>query len=165
MNFEQAQRDITNWVTSFVERPNAQLNGWPPCPHARKARLDGQFEIRPGRVEPYADLMSVDMGDKMVLAYVYEPEKFTSQEFNDQIRAVNKAFLIPRNILALADHPDDKEEVNGVIMNQGTWAIAFVQPLDKLNQFARIIASRGYYEGWPEAYLKNLFEGREDPRQ
>jgi hypothetical protein len=43
--------------------------------------------------------------------------------------------------------------------------MAFVQPLSKLNHFARLIAGRGYYEGWPEDYLKGLFEFREDPRQ
>ena len=164
MNFEQAQIDILLWITGFVERPNAQLNGWPPCPHARKARLDGQFEIRQGRVEPYTDLRSAEMGDKMVIAYVYEPKKFTAKEFNEQVKAVNAGFLVPRNLIALADHPDDPEEVNGVIMNQGTWAIVFLQHLDKLNHFARLIAGRGYYEGWPEDYLKTLFEFREDPR-
>jgi hypothetical protein len=165
MNFEQAQRDITNWITGFVEKPNAKLNGWPPCPHARKARLDGQFEIRQGRVDPYTDLRHVEMGDKMVFAYVYEPDKFTAKEFNDQIQAVNAGFLVPRDIIALADHPDDKEEIMDVIMNQGTWTIAFVQPLSKLNHFAQLIAGRGYYNGWPEDYLKALFEFRKDPRR
>ena len=164
MNFEQAQRDITNWVTGFVEKPNAALDGWPPCPHARKARIDGQFEIRPGRIDPYTDLKNTNMGEKMVIAYVYEPDQFTADEFDQQIQSVNRGFLIPRNMIGLADHPDSVENVKGVIMNQGTWAIAFVQPLDKLNHFARLIAGRGYYDGWPEDYLQALFEGREDPR-
>jgi len=164
MNFEQARIDILNWVTGFVERPNQQLQGWPPCPHARKARLDGQFDIRPGLIDPYTDLRSADMGDFMVIAYVYEPRLFAAEEFNQQVRDVNQAFLIPRNIIALADHPDDVEDINGVVMNQGEWAIAFIQPLDKLNHFARLIAGRGYYDGWPEDYLKALFEGRQDPR-
>jgi hypothetical protein len=164
MDFEQAQNDILEWIVTFVEHPNAQLHGWPPCPYARKARLDGQFEIRRGSVEPYQDLHRVEMQDLMVIAYVYDPKKITATEFNQQIQAVNRGFLIPRNILALADHPDEVEDVNGVIMNQGTWAIAFVQPLDKLNHFARLIAGKGYYEGWPEDYLQGLFAGREDPR-
>lgn len=164
MNFEQAKIDILTWVTGFVEQPNALLNGWSPCPYARKARLDGQFEIRPGDIDPYTDLRSVEMDDKMVIAYVYDPKNINSDTFAEQIQSVNQGFLLPRNIIALADHPDDVENINGVIMNQGTWAIAFVQPLDKLNQFARLIAGKGYYDGWPEDYLQGLFEGREDPR-
>jgi hypothetical protein len=164
MDFEQAQRDVTNWVTSFVEAPNAALNGWPPCPYARKARLDGEFEIRPGRVDPYMDLMHAEMGQRMVIAYVYDPRSVPASQFNQLVRDVNRGFLLPRNIVALADHPDCPEEIQGVRMNQGTWAIAFIQPLDKLNHFARLIAARGYYQGWPEDYLRDLFDGREDPR-
>jgi hypothetical protein len=164
MDFIQAQIDILNWVTGFVERPNANLNGWPPCPYARKARLDNQFEIRRGRVDPYMDLMHAEMGERMVIAYVYDPAAIDANTFNQQIKDVNTGFLLPRNIVALADHPNDPEEINGVLMNQGTWAIAFIQPLNKLNHFAQLIANRGYYDGWPEDYLSGLFEGRQDPR-
>lgn len=165
MDFVQAKIDIINWLVNFVERPNAQLNGWPPCPFARKARLDGQFDVRPGQIDPYTDLQRVDLGDFMVIAFVYDRDQMTSDQFNRQIEAVNQGFLVPRNILALADHPNDHEEINGVCMNQGEYAIAFVQPLGKLNEFAKTIAAKGYYNGWPEDYLQALFQFREDPRQ
>lgn len=164
MDFTQAQIDILNWVVNFVEQSHPNLDGWAPCPHARMARINGQFEIRPGRLDPYSDLMHVDLGEKMVIAYVYDPRDFTSDEFNQQIDRVNQGFLIARNIIALADHPDTIEEVKGVRMNQGQWAIAFVQPLNKLNHFAKIIADKGYYDGWPEDYLAELFRFRVDPR-
>jgi hypothetical protein len=99
-----------------------------------------------------------------VVALVYDPAEFEPDEFNQQITAVNRAFLRARDLLALADHPDSTEVVQGVIMNQGTWAIAFVQPLAKLNAHARMVAEKGYYKDWPEDYLQILFEGREDPR-
>ena len=152
------------WLTEFVEQPHAQLAGWPPCPFARKARLDNQFEIRAGVIDPYTDLAHIEIGGLDVVAVVYRPADFTAKEFNLQISAVNSGFLTPRNLLALADHPDDIEEVNGVIMNQGTWAIAFVQPLTKLNQHAQQLARRGFYDGWPQHYLAALFEHRQDPR-
>lgn len=165
MHFEQAKIDILLWVTGFVEKPNPALNDWPPCPYARKARLNDEFEIREGTVDPYTDLMHAEMGERMVIAYVYDPALIDADTFNQQIYEVNQGFLIPRNIIALADHPNDIENINGVIMNQGKWAIAFIQPLNKLNHFARLIAGKGYYDGWPEEYLQGLFEGREDPRQ
>ena len=164
MHFEQAKIDILLWITGFVEQPHPALNGWPPCPHARRARLDGQFDIREGQIDPYTDLMNVDMGDFMVIAYVYDPGSIDADRFNQQIEAVNRAFLIPKDIIALADHPDAPEDVLGVSMNQGTYAIAFIQPLTKLNAFARQIAAKGYYQDWPEAYLQDLFQFREDPR-
>jgi hypothetical protein len=164
MDFEQAKRDITNWVTGFVEQPNALLNGWAPCPHARQARINGQFDIRPGVTDPYVDLQSVEMGDYMVMAYVYDAQEFTADQFERMVHDVNAGFLVPRDILALCDHPGAPEQVMGVCMNQGEHAIVFVQPLTKLNQFARVIADRGYYQGWPEDYLSALFAFREDPR-
>lgn len=164
MDFTQAQIDILNWVVNFVEKSHPNLDGWAPCPHARMARLSGQFEIRPGQLDPYSDLMHVDLEKKMVIAYVYEPQQLSSVEFNQQIDRVNQGFLLARNIIALADHPYDIEEVKGVRMNQGQWAIAFVQPLDKLNQFAKTIADKGYYKGWSEEYLASLFKFRQDPR-
>lgn len=164
MHFEQAKIDILLWITGFVEKPHPALNGWPPCPHARRARLDGQFDIRPGQIDPYTDLMKADMGDYLVIAYVYDATKIGAETFNQQVDAVNQGFLLSRDIIALADHPHAPEDVLGVRMNQGDYAIVFVQPLSKLNMFARQIAAKGYYKDWPEEYLGDLFRWREDPR-
>lgn len=165
MHFEQAKIDILLWITGFVEKPHPLLNGWPPCPHARKARLSGQFDIRQGRIDPYTDLMHANLGDYLVIAYVYDRDLLTAERFNQQIDLVNQGFLLARDIIALADHPDAPEDVLGVRMNQGDYAIAFIQPLSKLNHFARQIAEKGYYKDWPEEYLQDLFQHREDPRQ
>ena len=164
MDFAQAKIDILDWVTGFVEQPHPLLNGWPPCPHARKARLDGQFDIREGKIDPYTDLYQASMGDYLVIAYVYDAATIDADRFNQQIENVNRAFLVPRDIIALADHPGSPEQVLGVCMNQGNYAIAFIQPLSKLNAFAQQIAAKGYYAGWPEGYLQDLFQFRQDPR-
>lgn len=165
MHFEQARQDIINWITGFVERPHPALAGWPPCPYARQARAAGHLDIRPGTADPYTDLRSVEMDQFEVIAFVYDPRKFTAEEFENQIRSVNTAFLVPKNMLALADHPAAGEVVNGTSMNQGQWAIAFVQSLSKLDAAAQNLADRGYYRGWPKDYLNMLFEHRRDPTQ
>ena len=163
MDFERAQQDILHWITQFVERPHPALAGWPPCPYARRARADNKFQMRPG-TEPYWDLMQVDLGNLDVLAYVYEPVTFAAAEFEDLVYRANKGFLCARDLIALPDHPDSPEIVNGVSMNQGQWAIVFVQALTKLNSHARSLADRGFYHDWPEDYLAVLFEHRQDPR-
>jgi hypothetical protein len=68
------------------------------------------------------------------------------------------------DLIALEDHPADPEIVNGIVMNQGKYALALVQPLEDLNQRAAGMASRGFYGTWPETYLKQLFHHRRDPR-
>jgi len=165
MNFEQAQIDILLWITGFVEKPHPRLNGWAPCPFARKARADSEFAIRRGTVDPLTDLKDcIGIEPFTVVAYVYDPKEIDAQDFTNRVKTLNHDYLTKHDLIALADHPDEKEIINGLQMNQGTWAICFVQPLAKLNQHARMIAAKGYYADWPEDYLKDLFEFREDPR-
>lgn len=163
-NFEQAKQDILGWVVSFVEQPHPMLNGWAPCPYARRARIDNKFDIRPGSVDPVLDCQQAAMDSFDVIAYVYDPRSLTAEQFNASVDQLNADYLISRGMFALADHPDDVETVNGVVMNQGQWAICFLQNLQKLNAHARMLAQKGYYDGWPEEYLTVLFEGRSDPR-
>jgi hypothetical protein len=163
MNFEQAKTDILNWVSSFVEQPHPLLNGWAPCPYARKARVDNLFDIRPGHIDPVSDCQHTEMGKFDVIAFVYDPATVDSVDFNQSISALNTNHLHARGLFALADHPADTEKVNGVVMNQGTWAICFLQDLNKLNSHARMLADRGYYTDWPEDYMAVLFDGRENP--
>ena len=165
MDFVQARIDVMNWITGFVEKTNPGLNGWPPCPFARRARLNNEFDLRQGKLNPSVDLQQAILEPYTVIAYIYDPLLISAENFNQQVTMLNRDFLISRDILALADHPDDHEEVNGVCMNQGTWAITFIQPLNKLNDFAQQIAPKGYYNNWSEEYLNGLFEFRKDPRQ
>ena len=164
MNFEQAKQDIEQWIINFVEKPNPLLNNWPPCPYARQARLNKKVDIRPGFFNLIDDLKQVDMGNFEVLAYIYDRTQWSSDEFNELVETVNVSYLAQKGLIALADHPDDIESVNGVIMNQGTYAIVFVQDLAKLNHFAKILGKKDFYKDWDEEYLKVLFAGREDPR-
>jgi hypothetical protein len=164
MDFEQARNDVLNWITAFVEQPHPGLAGWPPCPFARRARINGEIESRPGRIDPYTDLAHIDIGHHDVVIMIYDPNDITAQEFYEQIRSVNSGFLIPRGLFALGDHPNHPEIVQGVKMNQGTWALAFVQNKKKLEHHARELAARGYYTNWDETYLTELFDQREDPR-
>ena len=164
MNFEQAKLDIEKWIVDFVENPNPLLNNWPPCPYARQARLNQQVDIRSGCFNPVDDIKQVELGDFEVVAYVYDRTRWPADEFNELVETVNVSYLAQQGLIALADHPDDVESVAGVIMNQGTYAIVFVQDLAKLNHFARILGKKDFYKDWPEDYLTVLFAGREDPR-
>jgi hypothetical protein len=164
MNFEQAKQDIIEWVTDFVEKPNPMLNGWAPCPYARRARVDGKFDIRPGAINPISDCAFQLMDTYDVIAYVYDADRFSAEEFNEMVANLNTWHLKGRGMFALADHPADVEIVRGVAMNQGTYAICFLQDLAKLNSHAEMLAEKGFYQDWPEDYLSVLFAGRTDPR-
>lgn len=164
MNFTQAQQEISQWIVDFVEKPNPMLNNWAPCPYARQARINNRVDIRQGCYNPIDDVKQADLGEFDVAVYVYGRERWSADEFNTLVKIVNMSYLAQRGLIALADHPDDVETVKGAVMNQGTYAILFLQPLDKLNEAAKQIAKKGFYDGWDEEYLKALFAGREDPR-
>lgn len=166
MDFVQVKIDIINWLVNFVEVPHAALGDWPPCPYARRARLNGEYQVRVG-LDPYYDLLqigSTGLGDTKVIILAYDPAEWSYQQFNRSLEAANRGFLLPKDIIALEDHPADPEMVNGVCMNQGTYALAMVQSLSDLNAKARAMASKGFYATWPEDYLQRLFQHREDPR-
>lgn len=165
LNLDTVQHDIEQWITNFVEVPHPALGGWAPCPYARKARLDRDFEIRIGR-NVFEDLIAVSYGTlpKSVLIFAYDPENYDYETFHNELEYVNTQYLLPKNLIALEDHPADPEIVNSVSMNQGTYALALVQNLTDLNEKARLMARKGFYDTWPEDYLQTLFNHRQDPR-
>jgi len=166
LNLDVVKQDIEQWIVDFVEVPHPALGGWAPCPYARKARLDRDFTVRVG-VNPYFDLLNVardGLGGKSVLIIAYDPTEFFYSQFTSDIKAANEEALLRNNLLALEDHPGDPEIVNGVSMNQGTYALALVQSLSDLNEKAQLVAKKGFYDTWPEEYLQALFKHRKDPR-
>ena len=166
LDLDTVKQDIERWIVDFVEVPHPALGGWAPCPYARKARLDRDFTVRIG-VNPYFDLLNVakdGLGGRSVLILAYDPNEFFYSQFTSDIQAANEEALLRNDMLALEDHPGDPEIVNGISMNQGTYALALVQSLRDLNEKAQLVAKKGFYDTWPEDYLQALFKHRKDPR-
>ena len=166
MELEQVKTDIESWIENFVEVPHPALGGFPPCPFARQARMKRTFEVYLGS-DPYYDLKNRarwGMGNREVIIYAYDPAEWSHELFSYSIESANTEHLLRNNILALEDHPADVENVNGVIMNQGKYALVLVQALGDLNVKAKQMAAKGFYHNWPEEYLQGLFHHRQDPR-
>ena len=165
LDLDTVTYDIERWMATFVEVPHPALGGWAPCPYARRARLDRDFLVRLG-VNPYFDLKVVSHTGiaQSVVIFVYESTAYSYEQFHTHIESANQEFLLSQDLLALEDHPEAPEIVNGVVMNQGTYALALVQNLTDLNTKAHAMASKGFYATWPEDYLKAVFNHRQDPR-
>ena len=166
MDTVQARIDVVNWITGFVEKPNPLLNGWAPCPYARAARLQNKIRLDIG-VAPWLDLRQQSwhgMRDLDVIVKIYDPAAWPLARFRAEWQSAQQEFLTPQGLLCLEDHPEDPESVNGVVMNQGTWALLLLQQTAKLEQAAQQLATRGYYNQWPEEYLQSVFNGRQAPR-
>lgn len=166
LNLEQVTKDIADWIVNFVEVPHPALGGFPPCPYARNARLKNSYQVFVGS-DPYFDLKNIarhGMGNREVIIYAYDPEEWPHDLFSSSLDHANHDFLLAADLLTLEDHPGDPEIVNGICMNQGTYALALVQSLSDLDAKARIMAAKGFYDSWPEDYLSALFQHRKDPR-
>lgn len=165
MQQQQIEQDILTWMQNFVEVPHPALGGWAPCPYARAARLANEYDIRSGTT-PTADLISVGEqwpDHKKIVIFAYPEQDWPWDEFHAIVRRANQEFLLERDIIALEDHPRDVEVVRGVCMNQGKYALIMCQRLGELNARAMALAAQGYYQGWPEEYLENLFQHRVNP--
>lgn len=167
IQLETLKSDIESWIEHFLEKSNDNLAGWPPCPYARSARLKQTYDVRIGG-DLYQDMVNVcrdGIGEFEVVIYAYDPDTYTPDQFHETLYLVNTGFLVPVDLIALDDHPLHLEDVNGVIMNQGKYALAMVQSLSDLNKRAKAMAKQGFYNSWPEEYLQDLFAFREDPRE
>jgi hypothetical protein len=167
MNIKTVTNDILTWSENFVEVPHLALGNWAPCPFARQARLKGTIGIFIGN-DPYFDLESraaLGMQHYEVIIYAYDPIEWTRDYFSPRLKSANQDFLLAADLIVLEDHPDDVEDVNGVIMNQGKYALSLVQSLSDLDRRAQQMSDKGFYHAWPEQYLTGLFENRVDPRK
>ena len=167
LDLETVTNHILDWSETFVEVPHPALGNWAPCPFARKARLAGTVKIIVGS-DPYFDLFTRckdGLGTAEVVIYAYDPADWDYATFHSSLDQANREFLLANNLLVLEDHPADPEIVNGISMNQGTYALAMLQSLSKLNTAAQQMHTKGFYESWPADYLEQLFQHRADPRK
>lgn len=165
MDFEQAKQDIINWIEQFVSKSNPNLNGWPPCPYARKALLDGTVDIREGTtpMKDFAGLSGEGMGKMEVVIFVYNPTLWPKEKFFVSWVDASNIFLDPQGLFALDDHPDEEEVMNNVNFSQGKYAMLLVQERQKLEDASDALAKKGYYNNWDPGYLKQLFYNRKNP--
>jgi len=162
MDFVRVKQDILNWVENFVEKSNPSLNGWPPCPFARRSRLENRLNILEGS-DVFKDVNSLvatwnDSYD--VVIFVYDKNQYTVDDLAAHIEQINSQTL-PKDILILEDHPDDLEIVNKVKMNQGQYILVLCQRFSKVNLASAELKEQGYYDLWSKEYYDRVVGWRE----
>jgi hypothetical protein len=163
MNFTQAKQDILSWVENFVEQSNPNLNGWSPCPFARRSRLENRLSILEGTelLTDITNLVSTWDDSSDVVIFVYDQRQYTVNELANYIEEFNKHLTIPKDILLLEDHPMDLEIVNKVKMNQGQYILVLCQRFSKVNLASADLKEQGYYDLWPKEYYDRVVGWRE----
>lgn len=168
MDKNQAKQDITAWINDFVSKPNALLNNFPPCPYARKAMLEQKVDIRiPQDVSvsyAIADTLQTWSDELDVVMLIFDPTYYTADMFSSVVEKANET--IDKNFVLLDDHPDNVEDINGVMMNNGKYAIVFVQKTDKLQQGHEYLKQHtDYYDVWSQENLDDVVTWRKDRKR
>ena len=168
MNKTKVIHDVTEWINTFVTKPNALLNNFPPCPYARKAMLDKKVDIRvptEGTVSyAIADTLATWNNDLDLVMLVFDAHHYDADMFADVVAKANDT--IDTNFVLLDDHPGNEENINGVKMNNGDYAIVFVQKTDKLDEGHRYLSEHtDYYNVWSQENLDDVVTWRKDRKR
>lgn len=158
INQSTVEHALLKWMQEFVEVPHPSLGGWPPCPYARQARLSNNIEIRQG-TEPYLDCVGLLQFDWSKEAVVFWYDRIDPQLFVNEVNRANDE-LLPKDIVALEDHPDNEEITAGVKMNFGFCPIIILQKNSKLNQAADQLKEKGYYNSWRQEDIDKIVTWR-----
>ena len=153
--------DIKQWVEEFVSVKNETLNKI-PCPFAKQALLDDKIKyISTERIgEALSDLVD-NWTDKYEVVVLYtDTLLYTPSEVSDIVKRFNE-LAMPRDIVALEDHPEDHEILNGVEMNFGKAILVLVQRLSKLNRASAMLKKQGYYDNWSQENYDDVVSWRE----
>jgi len=152
------KNEIQKWLDEFVTQPNPLLNGFPPCPYARAAIVD---YVETDHVSNSLEHLLENWNDDIQVVCLYTAtENYTPEGLSYIVKEFNKVAM-PKDIVALEDHPEDEEDVNGVKMNFGKCIIILVQRLTKVNEASELLRKKGYYDTWSKENLDDVVNLRE----
>jgi hypothetical protein len=160
----QATEYITRWMKEFVEQEHPVFAGLPACPYARQARLSGRVRmIHMTSAEPdsncWQHISNTDFDKNDALVLILDPKRWTLKYTHDVVDQLNSVFM-PRDVVVLEDHPKQKEEINGVIVNNGRYTLLLCQRLSTLNRFSEILKKKGYYDQWSKKNIADVVTWR-----
>lgn len=160
-DLEKATNYIKSWINDFVTQPNPDLNNFPPCPYAKQAILDNKvaYDVADLDIDLFLIKKAEMWDDNIDVCVIFVPE-VSSEELSRLVDSINKRYLMGNDFVALEDHPDDEENINGVIMNNGKYPIVLMQRLSKIQMFSGFLKKKGYYDVWSKENLDDVVNWR-----
>ncbi len=153
---------IESWIKERYSVKSEVFNGLPPCPYAQSAwlegkvkthHLDGKFPLQthiPAEIENHT--YHWPKGCEVVVLG-FDPLSILPSHLSEIIDETHP-MLSKRGYTALEDHPFEREEVDGVWLNNGNWALVLLQPTAKLVEAREWLDSKDYYKNWDTEYKK-----------
>ncbi len=156
---------VREWMVQFVEAPNPLLNGFAPCPFAKRARLQNELFVRVARHESFAaDLAEacaavMDGSKRVALLAFADTEKWPVEKCAAAVDRLRETWRA-QDLYFMWDHPQVEETVGRLRMNQGEYFLLFVQRLSELRMATLELEAKGYYQSWDADQLKDLIGTR-----
>lgn len=168
-NLEEATSYIKKWLNEFVTQPNPLLNNFPPCPYAQQAILDNKisYELADKDINLYLIMKAEQWDENIDVCVIFVPSRskrhnsIGSEMLSSLVKRTNENYLMSNDFVALEDHPDDEENINGVIMNNGKYPIVLMQRLSKIQMFSGFLKKKGYYDVWSKENLDDVVNWRQ----
>ena len=152
-----AQQQIESWILNFLSKPNAVFNNLPPCPYAKQAWLDGKVEVIETDAkhleQQICKILETFPDDKDLVMFVLDPNEVSYE----QLELISKQYKNEKFAL-LKDHPNECETVKDVVLNNGKYAIIFVQRREELIRTRKELADSGYYDNFDPEYKQEILK-------
>ena len=163
MTFEE---NIQSWILDWVSQFNTEL-GAVPCPFAKQAMLNDTIAYKQFFNEPDLrhQLLELAIGrwddSKEVLVLYANTDDISVDQLNNTVQQFNiTCSFTNKDLIALEDHPEDPEVINGATMNFGKGVLVLLQRLSKLNKASAILHKQGYYNNWSQQNLDDVVNWR-----
>lgn len=164
-NKSSPQDYITTWLKTFVEVPHPVFGNMPPCPFAQKARLEGKILFRTIQEEEpdsncwtWIDRHNFEQHEVLCMIL---PGKRWRPDYTRKIAQQLNSVYMKQDIVVLEDHPQTKESVKGVSLNNGRYILLLAQRLSKLNRFSDQLQNTKYYDNWTKKHLRDVKDWRD----
>jgi len=147
---------IEEWIEKFVSVHNDALNSI-PCPFAKAALI--KYHETEDVGQSLSNTLNNWSDDAHVVVIYTSTSNYTPEELKTIVKDFNKVSM-REDIVALEDHPDDEEIINGVKMNFGKCILILVQRLSVINRKSEWLKEQGYYDNWSEENLDDVVNWR-----
>lgn len=151
---------IKEWILTFLSTPQTSLNGFPPCPYARKSLIEKKIKFFKS-VDYFKDICDLfdTWDDSIEVAICVVRDEEDPDLFAKNVTKINDIYL-SKGFGALEDHVKIPEIFLDLSFNNGRYNIILCQQMEKLNQASAHLLSKGYYNNWTSEMYDNVVSWR-----
>ena len=165
------KRAIEEYIVQFLEERHPQFSDMPPCPFARKERLENRIIYTEGHIgtegpteKLIEDIRTFDSDPHKSTMIIYDTSQQCSLQEAYEFAQYLTELLMDLQILAIPLHPEDPFAVGGVRTRQTPFMMMTIQRKSLIFDAKKKLLSTTYYSLWDDAE-ERFFDQFEDYMQ